>query len=72
MINKKFKSEVFSANIATFSKTLSIGISYYPNDADTLWRTIKYADDALYHAKNNGRDKVVEFDKSMHSGGDDY
>jgi len=72
MINEKFKSEVFSANSTTFSKTLSVGISYYPNDADTLWKAIKYADDALYNAKNNGRDKVVEFELFMHSGGEDY
>lgn len=72
MINQKFKSEVFSANSTTFSKTLSVGISYYPIDADTLWKAIKYADDALYNAKNNGRDKVVEFESSMHSGGEDY
>jgi len=72
MINEKFKSEVFSANSTTFSKTLSVGISYYPSDADTLWKAIKYADDALYNAKNNGRDKVVEFELFMHSGGEDY
>jgi diguanylate cyclase (GGDEF)-like protein len=72
MINTKFKSEVFSGNATTFTKTLSVGIAYYPNDADTLWKAIKYADDALYHAKNNGRDKVVEFEPFMHTGGEDY
>ncbi len=72
MINEKFKSEIFSANSTTFSKTLSVGIAYYPTDADTLWKTIKYADDALYYAKNNGRDKVIEFKLSMHNGGEDY
>lgn len=72
MINEKFKSEIFTANHITFTKTLSVGIAYYPNDADTLWKAIKYADDALYYAKNNGRDKVVEFEVSMHSGGEDY
>jgi len=71
-IHEKFKSEIFSVNGITFAKTLSIGISYYPNDADTLWKTIKYADDALYNAKNSGRDKIVEFESSMHVGGEDY
>jgi len=71
-IHEKFKSEIFTANGVTFIKTLSIGISYYPNDADTLWKTIKYADDALYSAKNSGRDKIVEFETSMHNGGEDY
>jgi len=71
-IHEKFKSELFTANHLTFSKTLSIGIAYYPNDADTLWKTIKYADDALYNAKNTGRDKIVEFELSMHAGGEDH
>lgn len=53
----------------TFKKTLSVGISSYPNDADTLWKAIKYADEALYEAKNTGRDKVVEFDPKMHKAG---
>jgi diguanylate cyclase (GGDEF)-like protein len=71
-INKKFAQEVFSAENKTFKKTLSIGISHYPKDADTLWKAIKYADEALYEAKNSGRDKVVEFKSHMHKEGEDY
>ena len=36
--------------------TLSIGIGLYPDDATDLKRLIKCADEALYLAKNNGRD----------------
>ena len=71
-INKKFAAEVFSSSNETFTKTLSIGIAYYPNDGDTLWKTIKYADEALYEAKDTGRDKVVEFESRMHTAGEDY
>ena len=42
--------------------TVSIGISFFPihgTDASTL---IKIADDALYLAKNEGRDRIVMFD----------
>jgi len=71
-ISEKFKSELFNANGISFRKTLCVGIAYYPNDGNTLWKTIKYADDALYNAKNTGRDKIVEFEISMHIGGEDY
>jgi diguanylate cyclase (GGDEF)-like protein/PAS domain S-box-containing protein len=36
--------------------TLSIGISIYPNDADSLESLLKNADVAMYQAKRDGRD----------------
>jgi len=71
-INAKFKQESFSSSTEVFTKTLSIGIAYYPDDADGLWQTIKYADEALYVAKNSGRDQVVVFTQDMHTEGDNY
>ncbi len=71
-INKEFAASTFSGNSEIFSKTLSIGIAYYPKDADTLWKTIKYADEALYTAKNSGRNKVIEFKQEMHKDGENY
>lgn len=71
-INKTFAQETFSGNSETFTKTLSIGISYYPQDGDSLWKTLKYADEALYVAKDTGRDKIIEFKPEMHKDGDDY
>ena len=71
-INKLFASESFSADGKIFQKTLSIGVSYYPQDASTLWKTLKFADEALYVSKNTGRNKVTEFDESMHIDGDNY
>lgn len=49
-------------------KTISIGIAKYPEDADSIWKTIKFADTALYEAKNTGRNKIVEFKASMYDG----
>ncbi|MBD3796170.1 MAG: GGDEF domain-containing protein [Campylobacterales bacterium] len=49
-------------------KTISIGIAKYPEDADSIWKTIKFADTALYEAKNTGRNKIVEFKASMYEG----
>ena len=36
--------------------TLSIGIALYPDDGQGAKNLIKCADEALYRAKNNGRD----------------
>jgi diguanylate cyclase (GGDEF)-like protein len=49
----------------SIQKTISIGIAKFPTDGDTIWKCIKYADTALYKAKNTGRNKIVEFDSSM-------
>jgi len=46
-------------------KTLSIGISKFPTDGDTIWKCIKYADTALYEAKRTGRNKIVKFEMEM-------
>jgi len=42
-------------------KTMSIGISKFPTNGDTIWECIKCADTALYEAKETGRNKIVEF-----------
>jgi len=46
-------------------KTVSIGISEYPQDAEMFYKAIKYADVALYEAKQAGRNRVVRFEPSM-------
>ncbi|MCK5109992.1 MAG: GGDEF domain-containing protein [Arcobacteraceae bacterium] len=71
-VKETFGQETFSSTIEVFSKTLSIGIAYYPQDADSLWKTLKYADEALYVAKDTGRNKIVEFMPDMHKDGDDF
>ncbi len=42
-------------------KTISIGVADYPADSDTFWQTVKFADVALYKAKESGRNRVVRF-----------
>ena len=42
-------------------KTISIGTATFPDDSNTFWQTVKYADVALYHAKESGRNRVVRF-----------
>ena len=46
-------------------KTISIGISGVPEDSDTFWQAVKFADVALYHAKETGRNRVVRFTKEL-------
>jgi diguanylate cyclase (GGDEF)-like protein/PAS domain S-box-containing protein len=47
--------------------TLSIGISIYPDDADTAEAVMKNADAAMYHAKANGRNNFQFFMSEMNS-----
>ena len=51
-------------------KTISIGISKFPIDGDTIWKCIKYADTALYVAKTTGRNKIVEYKSDMSESGE--
>jgi len=46
-------------------KTLSIGTSQFPEDAQSILQCIKYADIALYKAKTTGRNKIVSFTQDM-------
>uniref|UniRef100_UPI002612399D GGDEF domain-containing protein n=1 Tax=Sulfurimonas sp. TaxID=2022749 RepID=UPI002612399D len=65
-VHSTFASIVFDAgNGETLQKTISIGISIFPKDANTIWKCIKLADTALYVAKTTGRNKIVRFDKKM-------
>ena len=46
--------------------TISAGVATYPaDDADGPRRLVHFADQALYSAKNNGRNRVVRYDASL-------
>lgn len=64
-IKNEFGKLKFTSGSSTFQKSVSIGISLYPDDANSVWKTIKFADIALYDAKNTGRDKIVVFKQDM-------
>lgn len=53
-------------------KTISIGVADFPEDSETFWQAIKFADVALYQAKERGRNQVVHFTPDMWNGSDDY
>ncbi|RXJ60460.1 GGDEF domain-containing protein [Candidatus Marinarcus aquaticus] len=60
-INAEFAKLVFNFNNESFSKTVSIGYSFFPKDTDQIWKCIKFADLCLYEAKETGRNKVIRF-----------
>jgi len=53
---KKFKVENSELSIA-----MSIGASIYPSDAQTPEALLKCADEAMYRAKNSGKNKISFF-----------
>lgn len=69
-INKEFSKIIFHYNNDTFTKTVSIGYSFFPQDTDQFWKCLKYADMSLYEAKNTGRNKVIRFTKDILHNGD--
>jgi diguanylate cyclase (GGDEF)-like protein len=69
-IAEKLREKVQMTEIAIgdnkrLNKTVSIGVSMFPGDSESIWQTIKYADVALYEAKKRGRNRMVRFDGTM-------
>jgi len=65
-IRSEVEKQVFQSAEGPFSVTLSLGIACYGPDADSpdgrdKKTLISHADQALYHAKHNGRNKAVAF-----------
>ncbi|WP_226676073.1 sensor domain-containing protein [Mesobacillus jeotgali] len=63
-IVREFQSPLFAEGME-FLITASIGISKYPEDTDNLELLLKYADMAMYKAKENGANHYQFFDQSM-------
>jgi diguanylate cyclase (GGDEF)-like protein len=59
------KTPIQANNGSSFYKTLSVGASIFPHDSDSLWKCIKFADIALYAAKEDGRNCVKLFGSQM-------
>jgi diguanylate cyclase (GGDEF)-like protein len=45
--------------------TVSVGVSLFPRDADNRLELLRYADMAMYRAKQTGRDRVVFYAEDM-------
>jgi diguanylate cyclase (GGDEF)-like protein len=57
---------------AVIQKTISIGVADYPDDSETFWQALKYADVALYKAKEQGRNQYIHFSSEMWSEGEQF
>lgn len=64
-IRTAVESKVIDIGTAQLKKTISIGVSEFPVDSDKIWQCIKFADVALYKAKEEGRNRVVRFTADM-------
>jgi diguanylate cyclase (GGDEF)-like protein len=68
-IAEKIRAKVEAATVklpdGAIRKTISLGVSEFPVDTDTFWHCIKFADVALYRAKEGGRNRSVRFTADM-------
>ncbi len=64
-IRSNFAKQKISAGTETFSKTLSVGAVMFPDDSESIWKCIKFADMSLYYAKENGRNQVVCYAENL-------
>ncbi|WP_281950650.1 GGDEF domain-containing protein [Nitrosophilus kaiyonis] len=71
-ISKDFKSKTIEVGGEKFNKTVSIGISEFPKDTKQFWQAIKFADMALYKAKESGRDRIFMYDENLFEKKDNY
>lgn len=62
----------FNVNGETLHKTISVGVSEFPGDTEGFWQAIKYADVALYQAKDQGRNRVLRFAPAMWPPGGEF
>jgi diguanylate cyclase (GGDEF)-like protein len=60
-----FSQQKIDAGTESFSKTVSIGTSLFPNNNKSFWKYVKQSDIALYQAKHNGRNKVIRYAEGM-------
>ena len=58
-IRREVATQKFTSEKGEFDCTISLGIATYPDDGADPKAIIAHADQALYHAKHNGRNKAV-------------
>lgn len=60
-IRKRVQENSFKTPNGVLKKTICIGVSEFPKDTQGFWQAIKFADVALYKAKESGRNKCIRF-----------
>jgi diguanylate cyclase (GGDEF)-like protein len=60
-IRSEVQKQTFQSDKGPFQVTLSLGIAAFPDDGRDPKTLIAHSDQALYHAKHNGRNRAVAF-----------
>ncbi|MFA7670610.1 MAG: diguanylate cyclase, partial [Burkholderiaceae bacterium] len=61
----KTVSSPYSLSVSEIRISCSVGVAFYPNHADNATELLKYADLAMYAAKEKGRNQYCLFSNSM-------
>ncbi len=71
MVSDRIRTELeahpFKVSQGSISKTMSLGVSMFPSDNEDFWECTKYADVALYQAKESGRNRVIRYTDGMNA-----
>ncbi len=62
-LRKRIENYEFSSPDGVMKKTISIGVAIYSLHSDDFTECMKFADIALYEAKNGGRNRVCVYDE---------
>lgn len=62
----KAMREPFNLQSNKLFVTSSLGVAFYPDDGESREQLISHADQAMYSAKNNGRNQYQFFTRDMH------
>ena len=56
-----YNYELGRINEEYMKKTISVGVSMFPQDSTSIVKIMKFADIALYEAKTSGRNQVKRY-----------
>jgi two-component system, cell cycle response regulator len=69
-IRQDMMAQQFQSKQGQFGSTLSLGVATFPEDGTDQSTLIEHADQALYHAKHSGRNRVVAYGALPQTRGD--
>jgi len=71
-IRSTIEAHAFVTSGGKLNKTISVGVSMFPKDGGAFWQCAKYADVAMYQAKDTGRNQVIRFESDMWKDDEEY